>query len=485
MRPTPTQHARRTLDGAVLVSLAEALAVPTGLISLSFLTRTLGSDDYGRLTLAATIVIWLEWSLSAMLSRATNRLVAETETWEPIASAALRLYVLAGAGTGLLLWSLASPLATSLHEPQIARYLQWFALELPLFCAAQAHIQVLIARGHYRQRAWISAARWLARLALLLVLVGCGFSVFGAIAASIGTVVIELVMARRVVAILWGLGDRSLTRRLLRYATPLLIAALCARLFNRIDLIAFKSWGASASQAGEYAMAQNLATVPNLLALACAPLLQSTLVRMQQHSSLDEARQLARHALRLACLLLPFAALVSGAAGAIATLLSGPGYAGAAPVLARLILASIAGVVVAVSAAILVGFDQPRWTVAIAMPMLLVAVVLLAWIVPVYGARGAASVTLGCGALAASASLGVVSFGCKVTLPFLSLFRSVVVAIAVYAAATFVEPPWLVPKLALLTLAIPVTLILLGEFSRQELGLIRTVGRNLLTPHDS
>ncbi len=65
--------ARQTLDGTIRVFLAEALILPTGLLSAAFLTRSLGPRDYGLFTLAATIVVWTEWVATSAFSRATGR----------------------------------------------------------------------------------------------------------------------------------------------------------------------------------------------------------------------------------------------------------------------------------------------------------------------------------------------------------------------------------------------------------------------------
>jgi O-antigen/teichoic acid export membrane protein len=396
---------RQIIDGATWVTVGEALALPTGLITLSYLTRTLGPTDYGRLTLAASVVIWLEWSLAAVLGRATNRCVAQTDDWTNMAATALRLHAAAGVGLALILWSVAAPVAELLREPSLAGLLRWFALELPLFALAQAHIQVLVARGRYRARATVSASRWIVRMLLILLLVGRGLSVEGAIAASILTVLCELLLARWCLAVPWRGARRADLMALLRYVAPLASAALSLRLFQRLDLWILKATGVAAAVAGQYGMAQNLAQVPMLLAASLVPLLQSTLVREIQAGGEAVAREISRAAIRAVLTLLTLVAAVAGSAFELTELLSGSDYLDAAPLLAMLSIAAIGSIMITVCAAILIGFDRTRATLWLAVPVPIVGAI--GWLVltPLLGAIGAASITLSVSWLGAIGSL--------------------------------------------------------------------------------
>ena len=77
MNSVSSPHGRHTLDGPIRVFLAEALILPTGLVTLAFLTRRLGAADCGLFTLTVTVVTWIEWTLTAMFARAINKCVSE------------------------------------------------------------------------------------------------------------------------------------------------------------------------------------------------------------------------------------------------------------------------------------------------------------------------------------------------------------------------------------------------------------------------
>ena len=87
MNQSFSETGRHTLEGTIRVFLAEALILPTGIITAAFLARRLGPEGYGLFALAATLVAWIEWSITSIFARATIKLVGETEAWQPVGGA--------------------------------------------------------------------------------------------------------------------------------------------------------------------------------------------------------------------------------------------------------------------------------------------------------------------------------------------------------------------------------------------------------------
>lgn len=257
--------ARQLAAGTLRIFAAEALIVPTGILTAAFLSRRFGPAGYGLLMLAGVTVAWVEGNVASALSRPVVKLVGEAEDWRAVASAALRLHLAAGLAVAAALCALAGPLALVLGEGgELAYYLRLYALEIPVFCAAQAHRSILVGLGRFRERAWASAARWTARLVLVVALVWLTDSVAAAIAASILACFVELALSRaRVRPRLFGAGART-ARGLGGYAVPLVASSLCLRLFGRLDLMLVKVIGGTAAEAGLYVAAQNLALLPSL-----------------------------------------------------------------------------------------------------------------------------------------------------------------------------------------------------------------------------
>src|SRR5438093_11503172 len=102
---------RHTLVGSVRVFLAESLLIPSGLLTAAYLARRLGPEGFGLFTVAAALVAWVEWSLTALFSRASVKFVADATDWRPIGATILRIHLAASVAVALLLCLLATPLA--------------------------------------------------------------------------------------------------------------------------------------------------------------------------------------------------------------------------------------------------------------------------------------------------------------------------------------------------------------------------------------
>jgi O-antigen/teichoic acid export membrane protein len=365
----------------------------------------------------------------------------------------------------------------------LANYLRLFALDLPLFAVSQSHLQVLVGLGQYRQRAVVSATRWLARLGLILLLVGCGLSVPGAILASLGTSVVELAIGRYFIRPSLFTATAVSSRRLWDYAVPLFLSALSLRLF-RLDQFALKALRGTAEQAGYYGAAQNLAYVPSMFGLTLAPLLLSTLTRVLREGNPGLARALARDTMRLVLLLLPLAALMAGARSEIVQLIFGPQFVATAPLLAWLVWPAIALTMVSVTGAILTAAGHPRWTFALVGPLVPLAVAGQLWLVPRYGPLGAAAVTTVLAIIGALAGVLAVGRLWHILPPLTSLLRSAALGGLVYLLAAQWPTPgwWVVPKLAGLGAGTVLGYLALGEFSRREIGLAWSLLASLRQP---
>ncbi len=467
------------LEGTLRVFLAEALLLPTGLLTAAFLTRRLGPGGYGLFTLAATVVIWIESNISSVFARATVKFVGEAEDWRPIGDAVVRLHLIASGGAALLLWLFATPLATLLNEPVIATYLRLFALDIPLFSLAHAHRHILIGIGGFRQRALASAGRWIARLLLIVFLVEMGLSVPGAILGSIGASLVELAIGRFYVRPSLSRRSAFPLQQLWGYAAPLFLAALSLVLYNRLDLLALKVLGGTAAQAGIYGAAQNLSLAPGIFALSFSPLLLSTLSRVLQAEDGRPAKELGRDAMRVAIGLFPLAGMTAGAAPEIVGLIFGPLFLPAAPLLAYLIFGAVAMVMISVTTAILTAAGKPGWTFALTGPLVPLAIAGHIALIPRSGALGAALVTTLFAGLGALAAVVAVYRIWQILPPEGTLWRSTILCGLAYALAALWPTPGLLLllKLPAIGLSILLAYLLLGEFSPGEIALGRAMLR--------
>ncbi len=469
------QASRNFMSGTFWVFVAEALMFPTGLVTAGILTRRLGLDGYGVLTMVSVLVSWVEWTITSIFSRTAIKFVSDAEDWKPVGTVIVQLHLLLGLLSTAVLWVFARPIAELLDIPTFVPYLRLFSLDIPIFCLSYAHRQLLVGRGLYQVRAVASAGRWVARLGLIALLVGyAGWEINGAIWGSLGASVVELAMAR------WFIQPPLLSRssfppqRLFGYALPLFLFATSLRLFDKLDLFMLKILGGTVEQAGLYGAAQNMAFVPGIFALSFSPLLLSTLNSALRTGRLDHAKQMGANSVRTVVALTPFAALAAAAAVPIVSVVYGQDYAVAGPVLAVLIFAAMALMMISVVTAVLTAAGRPNLTAALVAPMLPLSALGYGLFVPGYGVMGACWVNLGASAVGAVASLVALYRIWKIVPSAATFVRSVIASGMIYALGIrWITPdPSFVLKLLVLSCVIPVILLCLGELNRAERSLI-------------
>jgi hypothetical protein len=136
---------------------------------------------------------------------------------------------------------------------------------------------------------------------------------------------------------------------------------------------------------------------------------------------------------------------------------------------------SVAGIIMVVA-------DKPRLTFALAGPMLLLAVAGHAILIPHLGAVGAASVTTTFTFLGTVAALVVVYRLWNIFPPLGTLGRSVLLGGLAYIAATIWPTPgfWVILKLLVIVIMIPLGYWLLGEFNAKEIAAVQSVLRRFV-----
>ncbi len=479
MKPVTRQSGRHLLNGLIWVFLAEALVLPTGVVTAAFLTRKLGPQAYGLFTLATMVVGWIEWTVTSIFARATVKLVSETRDWQPVATVVMRLHLLASGSAALLLWLFAPLVASLLGESVLVSYLRLFAIDIPLFSLGQAQRDILVGMGDFRERALGRAARWIAKMALIILLVEVGLSVPGAILGSIGASLVQLALGRYYIPFFLFRRSNFSINYLWIYAAPLFLVSLTLRIYDKLDLFAFKILGGTTAQVGIYGAAQNLSVLPSILALSFSPLLLSSLSRLLNAGNGEAARKMCRNALRAIIALLPLAGLTAGSARELVGFVFGPKFLPTAPIFALLIFGAVAMVIIWVATAILTAASKPNWAFALTGPLVPLAIVGHLILIPRFGAIGASLVTTIFAGLGALATLLAVYRVMRVFPPIGTVCRSTLSCGLAYGLASFWSTPGVlvVLKFSVIGLVVLLTFAILGEFSAHEVTMARSAFR--------
>ena len=443
------QAVRTTAIGTLQDLLASALGLPLGLIAAALLSRTLGAEGYGLFSVALSIVLLVEVSITTGFSRTVVKFVAQAADWQPVAAASINAQFLAGLLAAGLLAALATPISTLLCSPDLVPYLRLLAWDIPIFSLATIHCSILVGRGQFSRRAVLTSLYNCSRLLLIVLFVSHGFSIQGAIWAYIGASVIFLICSRIFIHpplifqtgfSLAGMWD---------YMLPLLIFTLAMNLFQRLDLLIVKALDPTVGAAGYYGAAQNIAGTLGLLAAAFTPLLIATIVRVNEKCGIEDAKKISRESFRLILCLMPLIAAVAGTSAEIIRFVYGQAFAAAEPVLMLLLFTGMGRLVLAVASSILIAAGRPVLVAKLILPALPLAALLDILLIPPFGMVAAAMVTtvltwgvVGC-SLMSVWSVWKISFSATV------FIRSLGVAVSVFAVMVYVPASgwWLFLKL--------------------------------------
>lgn len=470
-------HARHTAVGTIQGLIASALCLPTGILTAAFLTRKLGPHNYGLLTVAATIVVWLELITSMGFNRGAVKFVAEAENWRSISTRFLHAQLLISLAAALLLFFVAPLLALWLDAPELSTYLRLFSLDIPLHALGNIHSSFLIGRGHFGRRAILKAVYWLIRLVLIFLFVGLHPSIDSAIFATIGASCVVLIWARVYIhPPLFGKSEFPL-QKVWDYAWPLFFFTVGISLFNRVDLLFVKAMSGLRGAAGFYGAAQNMTIAPGLLANSLSPLLLAKLSLLSAQGEEDAARSMTKQAIRLVFCLLPFAAMGAGAAHEVVVAIYGQPFLSSGPLLAVLIFGAVGNTMITITASVLIAGGRPK------LPFLLTGwIVVLAsgahyFMIPHFGPIAAASITTGLSWIGAGITTIAVCRIRQFYPPISTLVTSILISGLAYAIAALWPAPGvlLFLKLPAISLLIVILFLLSGELSSGEIAFVRSM----------
>lgn len=470
-------HARHTAVGTIQGLIASALCLPTGILTAAFLTRQLGPQNYGLLTVAATIVVWLELITSVGFNRGAVKFVAEAENWRSISTRFLHAQLLISLATSLLLFAVAPALALWLDAPELSTYLRLFSLDIPLNALGNIHSSILIGRGHFGRRAILKAVFWLSRLVLIFLLVGFHPTIGSAILAMIGASFLVFIWARAYIRPPFLGRSEFPLRQVWDYAWPLFFFTVGISLFNRVDLLFVKAMSSLRGAAGFYGAAQNMTIAPGLLANSLSPLLLAKLSLLSAREEEDTARNITKQAVRLVFCLLPFAAMGAGAAPEVVVAIYGQPFLPSGPLLAVLIFGAVGSTMIAITASVLIAVGRPKLPFLLTGPIVVAASYAHYMMIPYFGPIAAASITTGLAWIGAGITTTAVCRIWQFYPPVSTLATSILISGLAYALAALWPAPGflLLLKLPVIALFVVILFLLLGEISSREIAFVRSM----------
>ena len=463
--------------GSLQGLVGAAVCIPTGLVTAAFLARQLGPEDYGLLTVAATIVGLIEISITLGFCRSAEKFVSQAEDWRSVASKFLQAQLLIAVIVSLSLCAAAPVLGSLLNSPEMSLFLRVYSLVLPISSMVEIHKSILIGRGYFGRRAVLMGAYWVFRLVAVVIFVSIRPSVTSVIMANIGASSMTLVWARLHTNPAIFRSSDFPVQNLWDYAWPLFLYTVSINVFRQLDLLFIKAMCEVPSVAGFYSATKNLTLIPALVSIALSPLLIAKLSQLMKLGHKDEAYIVARLSMRLILCTLPFVGLAAGSATQLVEAIYGIHFMPAAPLFAVLIFGASGMSMISISVSILIVADKPRIPIGLMGPLVPLASLAHYLVIPRFGAIGAALMTTALSWVAALAAILAVARIWGVFPSLGTLLRSIMISSLAYTFA-LLWPAFgflLVLKLLLIGIFITVAFLLSGEFSHRELTLIRSI----------
>ena len=285
--------------GSLQGLIGAAVCLPTGLITAAFLARQLGPEDYGLLTVAATIVGLIEISITLGFCRSAEKFVSQAEDWRSVASKFLQAQLLTAVIFSLSLSAAAPVLGSLLNSPEMSLFLRVYSLVLPISSMVEIHKSIMIGRGYFGRRAVLMGAYWVFRLIAVILFVSIRPSVTSVILANIVASCMTLIWARLHTNPAILRSSDFPVKNLWDYAWPLFLYTVSINVFKQLDLLFIKAMCEAPSVAGFYGATKNLTLVPALVSIALSPLLIAKLSQLMKLGHKEEAYIVARLSMRL------------------------------------------------------------------------------------------------------------------------------------------------------------------------------------------
>lgn len=468
----------RSQRGTRQLLVARASVVAFGYVATAILTRKLGPTEFGIYGVVISQLVWLETLMNAGVPGATAKLMADGRHDQGQVERSARA-LLVGWSLALLAisWVAAPWLASLMRIPDGELFLRIAFLDLPLMAMFFSYNGALTGRRQFSVLAAAQAAYGLVKLAGILVLIGLGISVEGAL--------VVYVLSTGIVSALLAVRYRNRGLRptgiimgeILAITAPIGLYLVAGQVLLNLDLWSLKSlWGGGGEVVGYYVASMNLSRMLLVISGAQAAVVFASVAWAVAANNTASAQRHVQDATRFAMIIATAALVILGlnAAEVLSLLYSGP-YAGGQSFLPLQLAALTLLVLLDVFSHALLAAGR-QWLVAGA----LIASIPIAWLsnfllIPWLGPIGAAmSLLLGLGiATLIAGSMAYRRFGSLVRASTLARVLVAAAAVGLLSTLWSVDGPLVLVKLALLGMLYLLVLYGLGEITKKDFQLLR------------
>ncbi|MFM9009949.1 MAG: lipopolysaccharide biosynthesis protein [Planctomycetota bacterium] len=378
-------------SGIILQVTADLINLGCGFAVFGYLSRRLGSVDYGVYSVAFLLAQWCGDILGIFIGPGTVRMVAGHDHGRRYARTMLVLAVIGGGACGMVLAACAPFFSRAFGAPELCRTLRVLACGLPFTTCGHIYTLILTGQGRHGAAAMVGCGYWLCRLMCAIGLLEAGWGVLGA-AAAVSVAEVVRTGAGRLASGVRVINAARMSFITVFRHTGVLAGASCAmRVLNQMDLLAVKYFQPDPSAAGLYAAAQNICLLPStLFQSSSSVMLRSIAAGLRRHTAATRGA-LVEPYLRMAVLAAGVTVAMVPLAPGLVEFLLGSSFAAAGRTAGFLLVAVAFRMLAASGRGIAGGYGERAVFVLGLTALAAVAAAVYAWRIPVIAARFAAA----------------------------------------------------------------------------------------------
>ena len=438
------------------------------------LARGLGPSEFGVYGVVMSLLLWVEMVLAAGIPNATTKVLHDyPDDSRSIEISAQLLLVTWSLFLFAVCWFVTPAVAEWLNISSGTTLLRLAILDIPLMAIYLAYQGILNGRRMFGLLSAGLIIHTTTKLLGILILLGLGLSVSGALIAHIAATVVVLVIMLVRYPISLSTPSPHIVRVMLGLALPMGGYLIAMQVLLGVGLWMLKALEVDlAESAGYYVAALNVTRIFMVIPSVMSVILFTSLAWALSRSDQRKVRDFVEGATRFALILLvPGCTLVVIDAEAIMVLLFSDLYRAGGTILRyqAIAFAAVAFFDILVHALMAGG---ALWKSAAIVVGLIPVVITLSWVLMGTMGGAGAALALAIAMLAAMLIASVLTFRRFGTLVRIATVLRVTVATALIALiSTFVpaEGIWLILKLGGLLAGYLVLLVLIGEIGRDDL----------------
>lgn len=481
--------ARKAGTGVLWLTAAKFYFMATGMVLVLILPSLFkrfapaGEDHvrlYGEYRVVMGLINWFNMVLIGGALQAVSKFIAESpDRARSVRLEGLKIQTWIGGACTVVLLAGAPFVAEHFYgDAGLALPLQLAAPIVLIYAYYAVIIGALNGLQRFRHQASMDMLFATLKVGLTLLLVALGFGIQGAIMGFLATAAVVLGVA------VWTLGslkgtERITGKQLLSFEWKTLLYAFFLNGLLQVDLQLLKGLSPEALEGqvditGVYAAVQQIAQIPYVGTIAVAFVVFPLISRATFEQDMEKARGYVRMTNRFILLALAGVVLVMACeASGILGLIYPKEYQSGTGLFATLALGYLFFAAMVVNANILTASGRPILSMVLFGLSLAVSLGLNWYLIPLYGAQGAAAASAGAMGLGFGGSAVLVWKQYRAFIPALSVVRGGVAAGATWVLARFVLPEtpgfvWLMVRLAAEFGCYLVVLLVLREFSMSQ-----------------